>query len=183
MLLYRVFPYLPSAAPGQPGHPLYIHPRQGVSRWDNPHLYLVLYLATTPEGAIGEALGNLTVWTPAMLVFPGVPGSARMLGVYRIDETAHPLLDLDDAKELVGRSLRPTHVVIRNRPRTQQIAADIYNETKWAGIQWWSFHTPQWVVTALWDTADLVFDHVEDLAGNVALDDAASALAKARSGI
>jgi hypothetical protein len=143
----------------------------------------VLYLAAAPEGSIGEAFGNLTVWTPAMLAFPGLPGSVRTLGVYRIDETAHPLLDLDDPKVLVARSLRPTHVVIRNRPRTQQIAADIYNETKWAGIQWWSFHRPQWVVMALWGTADLIFDHVEDVAGNVALDDAASALAKARSGI
>lgn len=142
-----------------------------------------MYLAASPEGAIGEAFGSFTVWTPAMLSFPALPGSRRSLGVYRMDEAALPLLDLDDANALVARSLRPTHVVVRNRPRTQQIAADIYAEGRWAGIQWWSFQRPQWVVIAVWHTDDLELQHVEDLVEHPAFDDAATTLAKARSGI
>ena len=96
MLLCRVFPYLDDAGEGEPGHALHVHPVQGGGRWDNPSLYRTCYLATSPEAAIGEAFGNLVTWTPAMLVFPGLPGSQRRLGVYRFDGEANPLIDLDD---------------------------------------------------------------------------------------
>jgi hypothetical protein len=183
VLLYRVFPYLTAASPGQPGHPLYIHPRQGGGRWDNPSLYQLFYLATAPEAAMGETFAGFTYWTPRMLLFPQLPGSERALGVYRLDEAAAPLLDLDDANALASRNIRPTHVVVKNRPRTQQMAAAIYGENQWAGIQWWSFHRPQWTVVALWMTSALAFDRVERITGHAALDDAAKTLTKARRGI
>ncbi len=183
MLLYRVFPYLSHVARGQPGHPLYIYPGQGRGRWDNPSLYFCWYLATTPEAAIGERFGNLAKWSAAMLVEPGLAGSERHVGVYRIDEEDNPLLDLDDPQVLVARGIRPSHVVIRNRPRTQGIAAGIYHENKWAGLQWWSYHLPQWTSVALWKADNLTFQTVEPIPGHPALDDAADRLTKVRSGI
>jgi hypothetical protein len=183
VLLYRVFPYLTGAAEGEPGHPLYVYPAQGKGRWDNRSLYLCRYLATSPEAAIGETFGNLATWSTAMLEFPALPGSERRLGVYRLDEEAHPLLDLDDSQVLVDRSIRPTHVVIRNRPRTQGIAARIYEEDRWAGIQWWSYHCPEWTVACLWEEDNLTVQAVESIAGHPALNDAATVLAKPRSDI
>ncbi len=183
MLLYRVFPYLSTAKSHEPGHPLYTYPVQGKGRWDNLSLYLVRYLATSPEAAVGEAFGQLAKWSSKMFVYPSLPGSEKRLGTYRLDETANPLLDLDDADELSRRHIRPTHVVIRNRPRTQQIAADIFNERRWAGIQWWSYQRPQWTVVALWATGTLTVASVDELRGHPALDDAARVLAKSRRGV
>ena len=182
MLLYRVFPYLGGAVAGQPGHALYSRSVQGSGRWDNPALYLCRYLATSPEAAIGEAFGSLATWNPGMLLEPTLPGAERHLGVYRLDEEVNPLLDLDDPQVLVERAIRPTHVVVRNRPRTQGIAARIYHEGRWAGIQWWSFYRPQWTPVALWGP-DLTVETIEPIAGHPALADAADVLGKIRTEI
>src|ERR1700724_3593274 len=76
VLLYRVFPFLESASnPTEPGHPLHVHPVQGGGRWDNPNLYLVRYLSTSAEGAVGETFGGVGSWSSAMLASPHLPGS------------------------------------------------------------------------------------------------------------
>ena len=184
MLLYRVFPYHSGAQRDEPGHPLYVQARaQGKGRWDNPTLYTIMYLSASAEAAVGETFGGLATWSPAMLRFPQIPGSVRSLGTFELEEEAHPLLDLDDASELARRGIRPTHVVIRNRPRTQQIAANIFNEGRWAGIGWWSYHRPQWTAVALWDYSGLAIRRVEDLRGHPALEAAARTLSKPRRGI
>ena len=87
-------------------------------------------------------------------------------------------LDLDDAGVLVERSLRPTDVVIRNRPRTQQIARAVHAGGGWAGLSWWSMHRPQWTLHVLWDHRALVVEGVEPLPGHPGLLDAGRLLAK-----
>jgi hypothetical protein len=71
-------------------------------------------------------------------------------------------------------------VVIRNWRRTQQVAGPIYQEGKWSGIQWWSYHRPQWTQVVVWDADNLT---VEGVAGHAAVEDAALTLAKPRDGI
>lgn len=183
MLLYRVFPHIDDARRGEPGHPLYIQPRQGMGRWDNPDKYLVRYLAVSPECAIGEAFAHLKAWTPAMLRRPDLPGSERRIAVFQFDETTNPLIDLDDAATLVRLGLRPTDVVIRNRPKTQTIAAQIFDEGRWAGIRSWSYHRPQWPVVALWTQRSLKAHSILGIAGHPALEEAADTLRKLRRGI
>ena len=178
MLLYRVFPYLQSAKPSQPGHPLYVHPDQGTGRWDNADLYRAMYLTQTPSGAIGESFAHLTQWSRLMLPFPTIPGALRSLGVYRLNEEAHPLLDFDDAETLFARALRPTDIVIRNRPRTQQISRGVYSEDRWSGLSWWSMHRPQWKLYVLWDRGQLAVQEIHSLPGHPALADAADLLGK-----
>jgi hypothetical protein len=183
VLLYRVFPYLPAAPAGNPGHPLYVEASsQGRGRWDNPSLYSTMYLSCSPEAAIGETFGNLARWTPKMLNLPALPGSQKTLATFEFDEEAHPLLDLDDARVLSQRAIRPTHVVVRNRPRAQQIAAGIFAEDLWSGIQWWSYHRPQWTAVALWDLSDLSVVAVDDIAGHPGLAAAAKALSRPTRG-
>jgi hypothetical protein len=155
-----------------------VHPDQGAGRWDNPDRYLAFYAAASAEAAVGESFAHLTAWTARMLPFPQLEGAVRALGVYRYDEEAHPLLDLDDAKALLERGLRPTEVVIRNRPRTQAIARAVHDEGRWAGIRWWSMHRPQWPLMAFFGTAPLAVEDVVDLPGHPAVRDAAAVLAK-----
>ncbi len=64
--LYRVFPYLKSAANTEPGGAFYI-PGQGGGRADNPEIYSVLYFSDAAAGAIAEAFGRFPEWTRAML--------------------------------------------------------------------------------------------------------------------
>jgi len=164
------------------GHPLYSQPVQGAGRWDNPSLYRAFYLAKSPEAAIAEAFGNLLTWTPAMFASPGLKGAERQLGTYSFDEEVSPIIDLDDAGVLFERGIRPTHVVIRDRVRTQMMAASIFEEGKWSGIAWWSYHRPEWGLVALFGTGGLSVLEVAPIDAEGALADAALALAKVRTG-
>lgn len=178
MLVYRVFPYRRGADVGEPGHALFLHPDQGLGRWDNADLYEAMYVAATASAAIGETFAHLSTWQRPMLPFPTVDGAERMLGVYSVDEEVHPLLDFDDPRTLLDRALRPTDIVIRNRPRTQRIARDAFAAHRWSGLSWWSMHRPQWTLKMMWCVDDLSLEEVQPLPGNPALLDAARLLAK-----
>jgi hypothetical protein len=135
-------------------------------------------MSPSAEAAIGESFGNLARWSPSMFTVPALPGSLRAIATLELDETNHPLLDLDDPAVLFSRGIRPTHVVVRNRPRTQAIAASVFGENSWAGIQWWSYHRPQWVAVVVWELSGLSLARVEAIAGHPALFAAASTLSK-----
>lgn len=160
MLAYRVFPYLPTARSGRPGHPLYEHRPQRGGRIDHPD-YFVWYTARQPEAAVGESFASLATWADSMFDFPQLQ-ARRALGIYRLpDELA--VLDLDDPAELLKRSLRPTQIVARNLPVTQAWGHSIWDERsphdhaarRWQAVQWWSFHRPHWTVLASWQRPTL----------------------------
>lgn len=157
---------------------MYVHPDQGTGRWDNPSLYRCLYVAEQPEAAVGETFASFPRWQLALIAFPQVPGAERRLVTYHYDEEAHPALDLDDARVLLDRALRPTDVVARVPPRTQDLARRIHDEGRWSGIRWWSIHRPEWRLRALWDHVSLEVADVADLPGNPAVAAAARTLAK-----
>lgn len=137
-----------------------------------------MYLAASASGAIGETFAHLSTWSRAILPFPAIDGAERMLGIYSFDEEIHPLLDLDDPRALLDRALRPTDVVIRNRPRSQRIARDAFAEQRWSGLSWWSMHRPQWTLHMLWQAHDITVEGVQALPGHPALIDAGRLLAK-----
>jgi hypothetical protein len=150
LTLYRVFPWVQTAAPGQPGHPLFI-PSQGAGRLDNPELYSVLYLSDSAPGAVAEAFGRFPEWIPAMLEgSPALPGSRRALARYHLAAKAS-LCDLDDPLQLRRLDLRPSQVVSRDYTRTRAWARQIYESGRWAGIRWWSYYDPQWASIGLWN--------------------------------
>jgi hypothetical protein len=179
VLLYRVFPHLRGARKGRPGHPLYVHAPQGSGRLDNPDHYLVRYFATTPAGAVAEAFGTLTRWAPAMFAFGGTRGSIRALGVFEVPDDLL-LLDLDDARALLDRRLRPTQVVTRDRSVTQTWALRIFQEpVDWAGVRWWSYYRPEWPIVGLWRDESLEVRTVEPLAlDHPAVEESARELAR-----
>ena len=85
MLAYRVIPYSPSAAAGEPGHPLYERRPQQGGRIDHPD-YHVWYLGRRPEVAVGETFGNLASWDASMFEVPFLPGGRRALAVLRLPD-------------------------------------------------------------------------------------------------
>jgi hypothetical protein len=180
VLTYRVFPYLPAAGAGQPGHPLYEHRPQRGGRIDHPD-YHVWYLSRLAKAACGETFGNLARWEPSILDFPQLPGAQRALGTYELPDDLR-VLDLDDPAQLVRLGLRPTQVVTRNLTFTQAWGHRIWSETDphsghraWQAVSWWSYHRPFWTVLASWIQPKLV--RVEPLTlDHPAIVDAAQAL-------
>jgi hypothetical protein len=141
---YRVAPYLATAKPGRPGHPLHIDPSwQGLGRADNPALYRALSFSESTSGAVAEAFGDLRRWSEEMFVVPFLPDGRRTLVRLEVDLPDGQRLDLDDATVLVERGLRPTEVVGRNRERTRQVAADLFLDGI-REIRWWSWWRPEW---------------------------------------
>lgn len=152
--LWRVMPWLPDAEPGQPGHPLYVDPsRQGKGRADNPRHYQALYLSESDRGAVGEAFGNLAVWSQEMFTVPGLDGASRALATLEADPPPD-VLDLDQASVLVELGVKPTDVVGRDRERTQEIALSVWLENRWQGLRWWSWWRPIWYNQILWAPLD-----------------------------
>lgn len=186
MLVYRVFPYLPAARLGEPGHPLHEHRPQRGGRLDHPDYY-VWYLGREPEAAVGEAFGNLPEWNSSMFPFPLLPGSRRALGVFSLPDDLR-VLELDDPRVLAELGLRPTQVVARNLAVTQAWGHRIWStrnlhdpaQKLWQAVQWWSYHRPVWDVLGSWVVPEL--DHVEELDINhPAVKEAARALIRLRT--
>lgn len=181
MLVYRVFPYLDTAAAGEPGHPLHEHRPQRGGRIDHPDYY-VWYVGQQPEAAVAETFGNLAVWGESMFEVPFIPGARRALGILRLPDDLR-VLDLDDPRELFHRGLRPTQIVARNLAVTQRWGPDIWDEEdpgaaesrRWQGVQWWSYHRPTWQVLASWKRPGVVQIEPLDL-HHAAVADAADAL-------
>ncbi len=185
VIVYRAFPHLSQARPGESGHPLYLYKPQGKGRADNPREYDAWYFAMTPEAAVGEVRGDLVVWRNDSFSCPFLPGGRYALGRFHLPDDI-PLLNLDDARNLLDRGLRPTQVVARNRPTTQSMALNVFRESnadgsrKWAGLRWWSFQRPHWTVLVIWvapgeDTPHRFMDAQDlDLAHPAVMDAAAS---------
>ena len=176
--LYRVLPWVAGARKGEAGHALHRASRQGAGRVDNPEHYRVLYASDAAAGAVAEAFGNHAVWTPMLLGGrPGLPGSVRALATF--DAPGAETLDLDDARRLVERELRPSVVVARDRSLTQRWALGVFEEKHWAGIRWWSHYDSRWGSFGLWDIARLKLVEVVPLTpGHPALLEAAAALSR-----
>ena len=165
LALYRVFPYLATAARNQPGGALYLPP-QGGGRLDNPSSYSVLYLSDNPSGAIAEAFGRFPEWTAGILAgSPGLPGSTRALARYELAEDS-AICNLDDTERLLALRLRPSDVVSRDYAHTRAWALRLYHEKRWAGVRWWSYYDPQWASFGIWAPGSLALVDVTALTLN-----------------
>ena len=184
MRAYRVFPYLSTAKPGDPGHPEFVPPSRGANRLDNAEHYTVRYFAEHAAGAVAETLGQYDTWVAGML--RGKPGSGMVRAVAACEiRRPERLLDLDDGQALVDRGIRPTQVVRRDLPVTQAWALRVYEERtsargtrRWDGVRWWSWYRPEWPVVGLW-AGDVELLEVQPLSlEHPAVREAASALGR-----
>ena len=148
-MLFRVFPSIPGAAPGEPGGPLHVPLfDQGTGRHDNPDQYGVLYLSRVPASPVAEKLRDYRgrVFRDTDLVDEG-----SRLAVATIDEgELGDLLDLDDPANLLARDLRPSGVATRRRKPTRRMALRLYEEGV-PGFEWWSTIEASWINVTLFD--------------------------------
>lgn len=142
--LWRVFPWDPEAAPGEPFSSSYLPPIQGKGRFDLPGVPAgVLYLAESPEHAVGEAIQHYRGHDlrEADLLVVG-----RALALVRVSVPPNVLartVDLCDPEVLVREGLRPDRLAARDRTSTQRIAADLHRAGH-AGLRWWSALAGDW---------------------------------------
>jgi hypothetical protein len=161
--LYRVIPFVPSAKKGEPGHPLYFPPNQGLARVDNSNHYSVGYLATTGSCAISESFGFLSSWDSMMLrPIKTLPESRWVIATY-ILKTESVIFDMDDAANLLKLRIRPSRVVTRDRAITQSWALKVHKNRVNSGVSWWSFYNPDWSCVGLWDLSILKVKGTEEL--------------------
>lgn len=161
-LLYRVFPYLATAALDEPGGPVHIPP-QGGGRIDNPGIYSILYSSDAPAGAIAEAFGRFAEWNGAILEgSPSLPGSARAIARFHLPDDAL-VCNLDDPSLLQALGLRPSDVVSRDYTRCRAWARRIHEQGRWFGVRWWSYYDSQWASFGLWNFSRLRLEEVHVL--------------------
>ena len=147
MNVHRVLPWNPSAAADEPGGALYA-PASASNRVSNPSLYREIYVASAPEAAVAEALGDLVVWRPATFVHP--IGTLAM-ATYELHDDA-PIFDLDDIDQLRALGItRPSRVVTPDRTATQAWARQIFESERYAGVRWWSHFNADWTALAIWN--------------------------------
>lgn len=145
-----MFPWIERSAPTELGGPLFI-PTQGFGRIDNPDYYDALYMADHAAGAIAETFHVgpwQSRWSPPMLR-PRLPGAVTALATFSID--AITLCDLDEPRELVTQALPPSHVITRDRERTQAWALSLWGQHRYHGVRWWSYHEGRWGSLGIWD--------------------------------
>ena len=150
--VYRVFLYDPSASPVEPGGALFIPP-QGAGRIDNPAHYDVLYAGDSPAGACGEVFyrgAQRLRWTSDMLTIRRFPGMTRAIATYELRDDP-PIIDLDDPHRLIEFGLRPSQVIVRDIAVSQAWALQIFQSSRFSGIEWWSFNDPRWKSMGIWD--------------------------------
>lgn len=174
-----MFPHLASAKPEDPGGALFVPAQQHGGRIDTPRRQ-VLYLSSTPVGAVAEVFASLAAWTPQMFESPAGPGARRALGRYELADSAR-ILDLDDAETLRALGLRPSEVVSPDRQVTQRWARSVVAQRRWDGARWWSFHDSRWYSYGLWDRRDLRLIGVDPLSlDHPAVVEAATVLRRSR---
>jgi hypothetical protein len=152
LILYRCFAWNERARPDQADSPLWF-PRefQGDGRHDNPDAYGCLYLSDREVSGVVEQLARFRTQRliDALLVRRG-----HRLAVARMElPDSADVVDLDDPAELRRRGLRPSQVATRSRDITQPQALAVYEETRAAGIRWWSIHESLWANYTIFDRA------------------------------
>ena len=161
--LYRVIPFVPGARKGEPGHPLYFPPNQGMARVDNLNHYAVGYLATSGSCAVSESFGFFSAWDSMMLrPVKTLPESRWVIANYTLKPES-AIFDMDDAANLLKLKIRPSRVVTRDRAVTQSWALKVYKKKVSSGVSWWSFYNPDWSCVGLWDLSKLKVKEIEEL--------------------
>lgn len=147
MLLWRVFPYDASAAPGAPFSADCIPTGQGAGRFDVPDLTPVWYFAESPDHAVAEVLQGLRnqALDAADLTRYGMP---LALVHARLRLARSKLPDLCDPVMLQAYGVRPDDLATMDFTRTRSIARALFR-AGCAGFRWWSALGGDWHTTVL----------------------------------
>ena len=178
-LLWRVFPWVPDARPGEPYSPQYLPPQSGQGRFDLPHEAGVSawYFAESPEHAVAEKVQDLRNRT---LIDDFLFERGRRLALCSAHAPDVALVaDLCDPAIPAGRSIPPDRLAYTERAVTQSIAHHLYQaaDAELTGFRWWSALRGGWHTTVLF--SDRVADEPLSFANPEALQLSTPAVAKA----
>lgn len=147
--LWRVFPWDPTARPGEPFSPSYQPAVQGTGRFDLPGRPSgVIYAAETPEHAVGE---RIQFFRGQVLGTPDLVVAGRTLAISSValpSEIHDRVADLCNPRVLVRLGTRPDDVAARTRRTTQHIAQSVFAGGH-AGLRWWSAFFGEWHTVVL----------------------------------
>lgn len=162
--LFRVFPFIAGAAPGEPGGVRYVpRHRQGGGRVDNPEIYGVAYFAADPAAAVAERIQGFRGRTlSARDLRVRVGGRPAVLALARMRAPAAEC-DLDSPAALARRTMVPSDVATRRRATTQGWARAIYEEHAFRGVRYWSAIEAKWPVIARWSLDGVRVESIETL--------------------
>lgn len=139
---WRVFPWDPAAADGEPFSARFVPAAQGSGRFDTGTAP-VLYLAESPAHAVGEVL-------QAFRGRPLRPAHLRRFGrALAVVEVTLPgavaasLADLTDPAVLTRHRIRPDTLASHDVRRTQETARALH-AADLPGFRWWSSLSGDW---------------------------------------
>ncbi|HEX8673173.1 MAG TPA: RES family NAD+ phosphorylase [Longimicrobium sp.] len=149
--LWRVFPWDPAAAEGERFSVTYVPGGQGRGGFDLPGNALgVVYLAESEEHAVAEMIQGFRN-SPHPLTDDDLTAWGHRLALARVTlvDSAWPLIaDLCDPGVLGAHGITADQPPLRDRRRTQAIAAELHREGR-AGLRWWSAFWGEWHTTVL----------------------------------
>jgi len=147
--LWRVFPWDPAAADGNPFSPSFIPRSTGIGRFDLPvELSRQLYLAESEEHAISEQLYR---WRGRQIGERHLERMGQRLAAVEVhlpDDTSVSLVDLCTPPGLTDASTHADRVASLHRTTTQPIARAAWDQGH-AGLRWWSRFHGDWHTTVL----------------------------------
>lgn len=146
---WRVFPWNERAKAGERFSPSYLPAQSGQGRFDLPlgSAGSTLYLAGSPEHAIGEKLQHLR---NRFLADEFLLEGGHRLALCRVEVDASlALADLCNPSELAARGIAPDRLAYRDRKVTRGIAAGLHEQEALAGFRWWSALFGEWHTTVL----------------------------------
>lgn len=149
--VWRVFPWDPRAAAGEPFSATFVPGGQGYGRFDLPGEDAgVRYYAETPEHAVAEKmvrLRNQSIDDADLIEF----GLRLALVEIRIDvpERTAALINLCSAESLQSLAIEPDQTAFRDRNTTQAISQRVY-DSGYVGLRWWSVFRGEWHTLALY---------------------------------
>jgi hypothetical protein len=155
LILHRVFPRDPRAAPSEPGGSLF-WPRglQGYGRHDNPELYACIYASEERISPVAEVLAPFRGAGEVAAGMLERSGRPLALATFELPDDEQ-LVDLDEPRTLAAERLRPSQVATRRRPLTQGQAAALFEKhERAAGLRWWSSLESLWINVTLFDRAE-----------------------------
>lgn len=141
---WRVFPWHPEAEPGTRFSPSFVPEPTGRGRFDLPRdLSPVLYVAETPDHAVGELLQP---WRGRHLETSYLTRAGLALAIVELNVpsgSARKLADLCDASHLAATETAPDATASRVRGITQPLARAAWDAGH-HGLRWWSSFWGDW---------------------------------------
>ncbi|MBI4545984.1 MAG: RES family NAD+ phosphorylase, partial [Gemmatimonadetes bacterium] len=141
---WRVFPWDPDAPEGEPFSPSHLPPFQGHGRFDlRDSPQGILYLAETPEHAIGEKLQDLRNQPLADEDLFELGHRYALSSVQLPESVFAEIVDLCDPPTVAELDTPPDQVAALSRETTQAISRRLY-DAGYAGFRWWSTFFGEW---------------------------------------